>query len=276
MRRSPKLPPQAEWDFHPVTPAALADATLWEYARSCDPVRIAVEKWLASKMEGKTIRRHLMENNTAANRNPEHRASVRGLPMTLFLAGLQAIPDAALVLLVMRHPDFPCAWLASSARPNRDHPSSRVTVRPFQFVAEALTMDPADPLHGRVVQRVLSWHGNDSLLKIRWQDSSMEEIKADFAAWLAEESARHKGELRPRGKSGQKRRDWHLRGLAAYRLHAAGFTWRDARAAMRPFDDKRELLLPVFESEAGWSDALKRTRETLRAFEIKGARALGF
>lgn len=267
-RIEPSLPPQVEWDFRPVPDEALPDATLWEYARSCPPVRKAVEKWLASKIEGKTVREHLL-----AAAQPGIRALIDGVPRDvagkLFRRGQRPreIPTGVFLLTIEMRADFPAPWLAAPVEYERNpnaHP--RFLCTPLAGALELLRQHPT--LAETYASPGRHWH-----MSIDWEGATQAEILENFRRWLAREARKHRAAMK-RGRAAQSP-TWALKHLAAWRLSKAGFSFGAGQEEARKFFDGG-VLIPTFEEKAKWHKAIAGVEKTLATLAGTGRWEVAF
>lgn len=221
----------------------MEDATIWEYAISCDPVRKTIENWMDSPFEsGMTVRQFIRSKGQHPHNSdlPELR--------NLYVAGSYVIPSIRLLDLVIDIPLFPAHWLtfhnACKYVPDRPH---TVSISPEGEKLEK---------RGWFVAGVCGYS-----MGIIWEGATSEMIQEDFGKWLKEEAKNHP-EMRQRGRPSQVHTE-KLRQLAAYRLSKAGVTYPQACDKLQNLKDPRvkadakrpTLIIPLYDNSSSWTEA---------------------
>lgn len=287
------VPDPVGWDFRGVQPEALADAALYEYARTTGSIREAARRWLDTHKAGTTIRVLLTEASRTKNQKACE-AAMRGE----WRAASKAFRNARLLdIVTLIRPDFPAPWLANAPGVAPLPGFSRIQVVPLANVI----CRQRDDL---TVSALNLFHRDAFLVSIRWEHANQKEIVADFEKWLHREAKNHADELRPRGQAGQLQLA-PLKDLAALRLSNAGLTFPQVKSALDCYLDpknpqkRRDALgagvdprmipqplpdtnatgkgasLPIYRNKSGFSDAIARAKRKLKELE-KGIWKVGF
>lgn len=257
-KSAPELPPAEEWDFRQVEPLALHDATVWEYARSCDSIREAILEFLDFKVHESVSVRQLLNDHRTMSSAEKKRLAGLGIWRDIQVEGkrLRLGFEVPMILTWVRT-DFPQPWLFSPPKfkVNPDFKDSRFHCNPLSETIARLNVNP-------VLDEVFAGDGSYHLT-IGWEGSTKGEILENFRRWLDSEAKLHTHMLR-RGKPAQEQTHF-LKALAARRLRDAGFTYEQARVAIKGCNDGGRLI-PYYARPDGWSDAIKRANELIEFF----------
>lgn len=242
-RPVPPLPQKEEWDFRQVPDEALADCVLWEYARESDVLRPAIEEWLATEIEGKTVREHYRDGRI----REFWLGGVRHSRLTMGEVEMMdpdRFGDWRLFELLLLRDDFPAPWLANP-----------ITTK--EPTGERVMVEQPD---GRPLR--YGYH-----LYVAWRGATVEEVVASFEKWAREEGQKHRRRMRKPGTPGHLPVD-PLKGLVALRFKKAGFTYESAYAALVSYPEKRKKRrLPIYSDAPGWSKAVSNAKRHLRTLE---------
>ena len=254
-RPTPKTIDPLEWNFQDVPKDCIADCLLWELAREAPARRRAIEAWLATKIEDLTVKRRLRMPMFGFNGIDRVGDVIR--------AGRKAAGNSRLLDLLLARRDFPRPWLAA--------PKTRLVVKhasmpPCAPLRESLNwyIQNATP---KTLEAFGSMHYHAMLIELhppygRDVESMLAEIVKTLRPWLKAQLA-SRPEARKRGAQSHAPMD-DLRGLVAYRLHNAGFTYTAARAWLEPHKQARSA---PYCCERSWRRYLRRARELLEQTE---------
>jgi hypothetical protein len=282
--RQVRCPPREEWDFRGIPDEQIPDATLWEYARTSDAVRLATEKWLNTQVCGKSIRDHFTKEQ---KRTSSDRTEDRLQIMFVDAPGVPHLLQSH-IRDFLEGPRFPAPWVSLGVpdETGRSH-------WPVQLIPIADVL-----MRRRHAIELLGETTGDYLLQIDWSAASVNDIVAAVADRIREEARKHAGP-RTVGKRAQVPIE-PLKWLAAFRFKAAGFTFDQAQAFLECYLDpsnpmNRRLaanrgitdiptcnitmqsrpnrtILPLYSEKSGWSDAVRNANARLRSLEKDGWR----
>ena len=262
------------WDFRTIPDSLLLAVACAEYLRSWKEFRAAAVEWLQKKIDGRTIRDHILD---ARKKNLSCFSGKvwESLPQKWITDFMRLERDCAYPV--------PFTWLIEkgfivegkpkSVEPTLitvpGHPGKSpkldteklhkefacrrlVDVQPMdkhkvEFVSSMLSFPEVGESYGYFLQINFDLHRNEDLVKA-------------FAFWLAQE-AKKKRKIAVHGRASSSK--WHrLKQLAAKGLSDAGLNYKDAmrmiaeREKAAPMDDKHDVL-PKYKSAGAWHDAVK-------------------
>lgn len=267
------VPPSIEWDFRSIPEESLENATLYEYARSCPPVRKAFCNWLDSIADNKPVRKHWEETIAL---EPDQKRKVSPEARDIIWRGLTIMRTSKLFETISEHrPDFPEPWGSVKAPRLK---TSKILIRPIeheykkliflgkttgdfekqlQFQLNCCLQDKASQIDAP------NWHQTTSrnidpqfTLNIDWRNASIEDILSEFEIWLRRE-ARFHAERKPAGKPHESE---PLKWLSAFRLKESGLTYKDAQNQLRSARTKYSQFsveLPTYSTHPKWSEAIR-------------------
>lgn len=281
---------QEEWDFRPITPAQLPYAIIYEYARSCPKIITIFQAWHQTKLTFTSIDRELRKwNGCSVEEVLKKILAPQGDPSALPIE----VRDS-----VIAGPDYEAPYL--------DHIFYLNPMFPVPFLKSAdidgkiLMIDQFDPLVPktpgfRTLEKMLDFlkrYPNTGAIN-RWESSefvarqyklgirkyeiildlriSKNQIKQEFAKWIdeLEDSEIEKFPVK-KGKAASL--PWFkLKELSAFRLSSAGYSYTQAYNILERIAPKRgeeigHKILPMYESQGAWSDAVNAARERIEKF----------
>jgi hypothetical protein len=243
-----KFPPSEAWDFRKVDDSALAQATLYEYARSSDKIRNAVWDCLKKKIKGKSAAEHIkaaMIQGLKTDRSCQDCLSDGVWEKVYFGLLKSTAGNFPLVDILMHRPDFPMHWLAFPLTCKRN-PDSRW------------------PLFIFPIEKGQTFRDGFHLSILSWRGETVDSLVRKFETWLREEAKNHP-EMKGRGMAGQLPIA-PLAWLAAYRISKAGFTYDESQERLRQ-ENNHYGHLPNYADKSGWSGAIKRAKAGLAKLE---------
>jgi hypothetical protein len=258
------------WDFRKVPDSLLRTAIRFEYLRSWPEFRAAAIGWLQQKIDGQSIRDHLMDARDK---------KIYGFPEKV----RKTLPPKWHYAFYYLEADCcfpaPFTWLLEKGiireRPTLKNKSTSFTIT--QGVAIRFTEKELEVLLGRFVEihpmnkeqvefalKMLSFpeigESYGYHLVINFDLHRNEDLVKAFAYWLAQE-AKKKRKIAVHGRASSAK--WHrLKQLAAKRLSEAGLNYKDALLKIAEHEktallDDKNSVLPKYNSAGAWHDAVK-------------------
>lgn len=225
MKPQLRIPPPAEWDFRGIRDEALPIATLYEYARSSPKVCGAVSRWLDTSIDGHRVG-DILGDAQMTNARRVQAARQKGIDM---------LRNEGLAYLVCRVGDLVKPWIGVS-RTTRVIQTRSVSIFRAYDDLGIRSGSPDEDADGLCVTYAL---------EIAWAGQTVEGVIDHFAAWARREARTYAHLMKPRGKASQVALE-PLRQLAAYRLKAAGFSYRQTKTLLavyrNPSDETRRRL----------------------------------
>lgn len=260
------------WDFRAIPDSLLLAVAVAEYLRSWKEFRAAAVEWLQKKIDGRTIRNHILDG--AKKNLPCFTEKVwESLPQKWNTDFLRLETDCAYPV--------PFTWLIEKgfiveSKPPEPtlitvpgHPGKSLKLDTEKFHKEVayrrlVNVQPMNKHKVEFVSRMLSFpevgESYGYFLEINFDLHRNEDLVKAFAFWLAQE-AKKKRKIAVRGRASSSK--WHrLKQLAAKRLSDAGLNYKAAmpviaaREKAVPIDDKHDVL-PKYSSPGAWHDAVK-------------------
>jgi len=228
-----------DWDFRAITDNELDVAIEWEYARESKKVRDRVRRFLSATYKDRTVKRILLQPGGEAS------AQILQHGSDLFSENFLA----ALLCFV----SFPQAWMKVRHRFNFDYTKRHLTP---------------------ISEDQLKWFNREHhyAFRIEWLGASERGIVKDFQRWLKAEKTHHICEMTGAGRNVAFAR---LKELAALRIHDAGYkSWDSHKRFFTQLQITPQTLsisdarvVPLYQSESGWHDAIKSARLCRDAIE---------
>jgi hypothetical protein len=272
------LDPRA-WDFRKIPPDEVKVAIFYEYACSCDWLRLLWQAWLAKPFPSwKTVRLARGLVDTAWDYQKTQPVSAilwkhyqNGVPRfgqdghTAITEQLVAsIPSllrgSEFEDILFAVPAFPTPWLALDT-PSKERLKKQFAVAYYKDRAFSV-FEPSEPIaayrqnssyQNRIFETVIDW------------TTSEKRIVADFKKWLAPQYKRFGHS--PKGQQGLASSDKYerLRWLTAWRLHRAGLTHRQAQDILQERiqvpSPNRGHDLPLVPDKGSWRNFHTRARK---------------
>jgi hypothetical protein len=266
-KKTAKMPDRLEWDFSQIPDDQIADAALYEYARTSDKLRTSISAWLSTKLTGGTLAELLLDEARKNNRR-----ALNSVFYDHVYSGLKAtLNNEALLEIVRELPWFPkpyqlCGisplkiiYPLGKDRPKNMPPFSRIRITPMSKVADRVA-DAEQHLKISGSEFIRTAWPSDYRLEIRWDKFTTKEILSDFRRWLAADSKNHP-ELKQRGKPSQIS-PHTLAWLAALRISRAGLSYTEAQ---KHFDLVKHH--PKYADKSGWCDAISNAERIIARLE---------
>ncbi len=260
------------WDFRAIPDSLLLPVAVAEYLRSWKEFRAAAVDWLQQKIDGRTIREHIIE---------AHSQNLPGFPQKVW----ESLPQRWLTDFMRLETDcaypVPFTWLIEKGLIGERRTLEPTTITVPGHPGKSLKLDteklhkelsyrrlvnihPMNKHRAEFVSKMLSFpEVGDSYgyhLEINFDLHRNKDLVKAFAFWLAQE-AKKKRKIAVHGRASSSK--WHrLKQLAAKRLSDAGLNYKaaiqviDAREKAAPIDDKHDVL-PKYNSPGAWHDAVK-------------------
>jgi hypothetical protein len=278
-KKNPALPPATEWDFRQVDRILLRDAAEYEYARTCDNIRVPLVRWLDTRLKGKLIRQHIIDAGIKRQAEAQKAGAKilgplpdchfpSGVLDQIFEAGQRITPQCFYLYeaIAQYRPDFPNPWTSSKVKGAWNENFKRVHLRPMDqelrfFFKRAEEWPKGGKDYLEKISR--SFLDNKYRLDIDFfadgRLSTFDEIVADFGKWLRAEIKRKKIKMRIGRAAKVEQAAYPLKCLAAFRLRHAGFTYEAATDALQAIALTKEdaWFIPCFENAKSWTQAIQ-------------------
>lgn len=262
------------WDFRAIPDSLLLAVAVAEYLRSWKEFRAAAVEWLQKKIDGRTIRDHILD---ARKKN-----------LSCFTGKVwESLPQKWITDFMRLESDcaypVPFTWLIekdfiveSKPKPVEPtlitvpgHPGKSLKLDTEKFHKEfayrrLVDVQPMNKHKVEFISKMLSFpevsESYGYFLEINFDLHRNEDLVKAFAFWLAQE-AKKKRKIAVHGRASSSK--WYrLKQLAAKRLSDAGLNYKAAwevitgREKTAPMKDSHKVL-PKYNSPGAWHDAVK-------------------